>query len=111
VQKVVEDIVQYGAVQRALLGVAMTDLTDAIAEKLKLKSLDGALVAQVFAGSVAEKAGIQQGDVITSIKGVVVKNIPAVQEQMTRYRPDQQIEIVVVRDGRERHFNVVLEKN
>jgi S1-C subfamily serine protease len=60
---------------------------------------------------VAEKAGIKQGDVITSINGVTVKNIPAVQEQMARYRPDQQIEIVVVRDGRERHFNVVLEKN
>jgi S1-C subfamily serine protease len=111
VQKVVEDIVQYGAVQRALLGVAMADITDAIAGKLNLKSLDGALVAQVFAGSVAEKAGIKQGDVITSINGVVVKNIPAVQEQMARYRPDQQIEIIVTRDGRERHFNVVLEKN
>jgi Do/DeqQ family serine protease len=111
VQKVVEDIVQYGAVQRAMLGIAMTDVTDAIAGKLKLKNLDGVLVAQVFAGSVAEKAGIKQGDVITSVNGVVLKSTSAMQEQMTRYRPDQQIEIVVVRDGQERVFNVVLEKN
>ena len=110
VQKVVEDIIQHGSVQRALLGIVMTDVTDAVAGKLKLKNLNGALIVQVMAGSVAEKAGIKPGDVITSINGVVVKNISVVQEQMSRYRPNEQIEIVVVRDGKERHVNVLLEK-
>jgi Do/DeqQ family serine protease len=108
VQKVVEDIVQHGTVQRAMLGIMMTDVTDAIAGKLKLKNRDGVVVAQVIAGSVAGKAGIKQGDVITSINGVVVKNTSVVQEQMSRYRPNEQIEIVIIRDGKERHFNVVL---
>jgi Do/DeqQ family serine protease len=108
VQKVVEDIVQHGAVQRAMLGVAMTDITGAEAKELKLKTPNGALIRQVVAGSVAGKAGMKPGDVITTVNGVVVKNTSAVQEQMSRYRPNEQIEIVVIRDGRERYFNVVL---
>jgi S1-C subfamily serine protease len=110
VQKVVEDIVQHGAVQRALLGIVMTDVTDAVTGKLKLKNLDGALIVQVMTGSVAEKVGMKQGDVITSINGVVVKSTSVVQEQMSRYRPNEQIEIAIMRDGKERYFNVMLEK-
>ena len=110
VQKVVEDIIQYGAVQRAMLGIVMTDVTDAIAEKLKLKHLDGVLITQLMAGSVAEKVGMKPGDVITSINGVAVRNTSVVQEQMSRYRPNEQIEVMVIRDGKEQHFNVLLEK-
>ena len=108
VQKVVEDIVQHGAVQRAVLGIVMTNITDAIGERLKLKTLHGVVIAQIMAGSVAEKAGMRQGDVITAINGVAVKNTSAVQEQIARYRPNDQIEVVVIRDGKERYFNVVL---
>jgi S1-C subfamily serine protease len=110
VQKVVEDIVAHGAVQRALLGIMMTDITSAAAGELKLKNLDGALIARVIPGSVAEKAGIRQNDVITSINGVMTKNISAVQEQMARYRPGEQIEIIATRHGKTQHFNVLLEK-
>jgi Do/DeqQ family serine protease len=110
VQKVVEDLVQHGVVQRAMLGIVMTNITDAAGEKLKLKNLDGVLIIRVYAGSVAEKTGMKQGDVITAINGIVVKNTSAVQEQIARYRPGDQIEILVMRDGKERHFNVVLEK-
>jgi Do/DeqQ family serine protease len=111
VQKVVEDIVQHGAVQRALLGIVMADITSDMAGKLNLKTLDGVVIVQVAAGSVAEKAGMKPGDVLTSINGVAVKSTSSVQEQMSRYRPNEQIEIVAIRDGKERHFNVVLEKN
>jgi Do/DeqQ family serine protease len=110
VRKVVEDIIQYGSVQRAVLGVVMTDVTDALAKKLNLKNLKGVLVANVVAGGAAETAGIKQGDVITRIDGVDIKSTSAVQEQIARYRPDQQVEIMVERDGKERHFNVVLNK-
>jgi Do/DeqQ family serine protease len=110
VQKVVEDIVAHGTVQRAVLGIVMTDITSAVAGELKLKNLDGALIARVIPGSVAEKAGIRQNDVITSINGVTIKNISAVQEQMARYRPEEQIEIIATRHGAARHFNVLLEK-
>jgi Do/DeqQ family serine protease len=108
VQKVVEDIIQHGSVQRAVLGIMMTDVTDAIAKKLDLNSLNGVLVADIVAGSAAEKAGFRKGDVITHINDVAVKSTSAVQEQIARYRPEQQVEIIIERDGKKRHFNVVL---
>lgn len=110
VQKVVEDIIQYGSVQRAVLGIVMTDVTDAIAKKLALNSLNGVLITDVIAGSAAEKAGIKQGDVLTHINGIVVKNTSAVQEQIGRYRPEDQAEIIVETNGKKRHINVVLAK-
>ncbi|MDR0693908.1 MAG: trypsin-like peptidase domain-containing protein [Prevotellaceae bacterium] len=110
VQKVVEDIIQYGAVQRAVLGIVMTDITDDIAKKMNLAQLDGVFVVNLVAGSAAEKAGIRKEDVITHINGVAVKNTSAVQEQIGRYRPEEQIEVLVERDGKKRHVNVVLAK-
>jgi Do/DeqQ family serine protease len=109
VKKVVEDIIQYGAVQRALLNIAMTDLNDALAKRLHLKTLDGALVAEIAVDGAAEKAGMKPGDVITHINGTAVKSASAVQEQIARYRPGKQVEIIVERDGKPRYLNVVLD--
>jgi Do/DeqQ family serine protease len=111
VQKVVEDIIQYGSVQRVMLGIVMQDVNDAIAKKLNLKSLDGVLVVGVSPNGVAGKEGIKEGDVITHINGMAISNGSALQEQITRYRPGQQIEIIVERDDKQRYFNIVLELN
>jgi Do/DeqQ family serine protease len=111
VQKVVEDIIQYGAVQRVVLGITMQDVDDAIAKKRHLKSRDGVLVIHVDPNGEAGKAGITAGDVISHINGTVITNGSALQEQITRYRPGQQLEIVVERDGKQRYVNIVLELN
>jgi Do/DeqQ family serine protease len=111
VQKVVEDIIQHGSVQRAVLGIVMTDITDAIAKRMDLDSRNGVLVVQAVPGSVAEKVGLQAGDVITHINNSEIKNMAMLQEQISRYRPDEQIEIVVSRKGKAKHFNVILEAN
>jgi Do/DeqQ family serine protease len=108
VRKVVEDIIRYGAVQRAILGIVMTDITDDIAKKLTLNTLNGVLVTNVANGSAAEKAGIKQGDVITHINNIAVKNASAVQEQIARYRPEEQVEVLIEREGKKRYMNVVL---
>ncbi len=108
VRKVVEDIIQSGSVQRAALGVVMTDVTDAIAKQLNLKTLNGVLITQTVADGAAAKAGIREGDVITHINNVAVNSTTAVQEQIARYRPDQQIEVQGERDGNVKYFNVVL---
>ncbi|MDR3133090.1 MAG: trypsin-like peptidase domain-containing protein [Prevotellaceae bacterium] len=110
VQKVVEDIIQYGAVQRAVLGVTMTEITDELAKKMNLSNLNGVLVVDIVAGSAAEKANIRKGDVITHINGIAIKSTSAVQEQIGRYRPEEQIEIIIERNGKKQHVNVVLAK-
>jgi Do/DeqQ family serine protease len=110
VQKVVEDIIQYGEVQRAALGIVMTEVTDGMAKKLNLPTLNGVFVVDIVPGSAAEKAGIRKEDVITHINGITVKNTSAVQEQIGRYRPEEQIELIIERNGKKRHVNVVLNK-
>jgi Do/DeqQ family serine protease len=108
VQKVVEDIIQYGAVQRAVLGIVMTDITDSVAKRMNLNTLGGILVVETGRESAAEKAGIKEGDVITHINGVPVRSTSMVHEQIARYSPNQQIEIIVERAGKTRYFNVIL---
>jgi Do/DeqQ family serine protease len=108
VQKAVEDIIQYGSVQRAILGIVMTDITDAMAKKLNLSHLKGVFIADLIAGGAAEKSGVRRGDVITHINGVAVNNTSEVQEQISRYRPEQQIEIILERNGKKQYVNVVL---
>ncbi|MDR3235870.1 MAG: trypsin-like peptidase domain-containing protein [Prevotellaceae bacterium] len=109
VQKAVEDIIQYGAVQRALLHITMTDVTDEMAKKFDLHTLDGVYVVDVQEGGAAQQAGIRKGDVITHINGKAVKTTSAVQEEISRYRPDAQIEVTIERDGKLRHVHVVLD--
>lgn len=101
VQKVVADIRKFGVVQRAVLGVSMQDITSELAKEKKLKTLEGAFVAEVVENSAAEKAGIKKEDVIVDINGVAVKSSSQLQEQIGRYSPGDKIQITVLRDNKE----------
>jgi Do/DeqQ family serine protease len=108
VQKVVADIRQYGVVQRAVLGVSLGEITDTLAKEKKLKTLEGAYVAEVVKGSAAESAGIKAGDVINNVNGVGVTTRTQVMEQIARYRPGDKITITVVRGNEAKEFKVQL---
>jgi Do/DeqQ family serine protease len=111
VKKVVSDLRQYGVVQRAVLGVEIADISAQLAKEKDLKTLEGAYVANVSAGSAAEKAGIKEGDVIVNVNGVAVKSVSELQEQIGRYRPGDKISITVIRKNNELKFNNVELKN
>ena len=101
VQKVVADIRKFGVVQRAVLGVSMQDITSELAKEKKLKTLEGAFVAEVVENSAAEKAGVKKEDVIVDINGVAVKSSSQLQEQIGRYSPGDKIQITVLRDNKQ----------
>ena len=73
IRMVVEDL-RNGPVQRSVVGVLVEPVTDEVAKALGLKSVAGALVADVIAGSPAETAGIRAGDVILKINGATVRD-------------------------------------
>ncbi|MEL6190891.1 MAG: Do family serine endopeptidase [Bacteroidota bacterium] len=108
-KKVMEDLITYGTVKRGILGVNIQAVDASLAEKYDLKTLQGAYIVKVLAGSGAQEAGIRVGDIIISVNEVPVNSTPELQEQVSRYRPGENIEVKVFRKGDEKIFNVALQ--
>jgi Do/DeqQ family serine protease len=115
VKKVVTDIKQYGAVQRALLGVSVIELSvlkDSDPDAFnKLKVTEGVYIGEFTSNSAAKKAGIEIGDVITAINGTKVKNFADLQGQLSRYNPGNKVNVRVQRGSAEKTFNVELKND
>ena len=108
VSKVVDDFIEYGSVQRAILGVSITDVTAELAAQADLTDIDGVYVAEVQKESPAEKAGIQTGDVITEINLNTVHNSAGLQEQISKLRPGEKAVVTVLRKGKQHEFIATL---
>ena len=108
-KKVMEDLITYGTVKRGILGVNIQAVDASLAEKYALKTLQGAYIVKVLPGSGAQEAGIRVGDIIISVNEVPVNSTPELQEQVSRYRPGENIEVKVFRKGDEKIFNVALQ--
>lgn len=104
VQKVVEDLIDFGSVKRAKLGVMMSEITDEMAKEYGLKSLSGAYVHEVTPGSAADRAGIRKGDVIVAIDDVFVKTPSVLQEKVNGFRPGDKATVKVNRGGETLNF-------
>ena len=108
VQKVVDDLRQFGQVQRALLGVSIADVTAELAQRDNLGRLKGVYVAGVAPGSGAEEAGLEVGDVIIGVAKQTVDNTSELQERVARHRPGDRILVRVLRKQKELDFFVTL---
>ena len=107
-QKVVNDLKEFGEVQRALIGVNIDAVDAKMAEELGLKDVGGVYVSGVPEGGAAYEAGIKVEDVIISVAGDKVKTVAELQEKVSQYRPGDDVKVVVIRDGKEKQFNVTL---
>ncbi len=109
-QKVAMDIIEYGEVQRAILGVRITELNQSTAKEYNanVDVLNGVLIAGVSEGGAAEEIGLKPGDVILEINGVPVNSPNQLQEQVSKYRPKDKINILVNRNNKKKQYDVVL---
>ena len=107
VQKVITDLKEFGFVQRALLGVDTQQIDDKFAKEKGLK-MEGIYVAAVRENGGAAAAGIKAGDVITAINDVPVNTFAELQEQISKYRPNDQVNVTVTRDKKTQQFTVTL---
>jgi len=105
---VAEDLIEFGAVQRALLGVSIVNVSAELAEREELDLLKGIYVAAVQDNSSAQEAGIQEGDVIVAIDGREVNNVSELQEQVALNRPGDEIDVAYVRDGKRKSVSAKL---
>jgi serine protease Do/serine protease DegQ len=96
---VMTQIVRFGEVRRGRLGVEIGELTPATAAKLKLPLSEGALIANVQAGSPAEKAGLRRGDLVTAFNGRPVRSATDLRNRLGLTPVGESVELSVQRDG------------
>jgi S1-C subfamily serine protease len=107
-KKVVGDLIEFGEVQRAILGVTITDVTSSLAEEEDLDGTVGVFVTGLSDNGAAKEAGIKEGDVIIEINNIKVNTVSELQEQISRYRPNDKVKVLLKRKGDLKQFDVVL---
>jgi Do/DeqQ family serine protease len=107
-ETVMAQLVHGGEVHRGQLGVTVQGVTSDLASSLGLKDVRGALVSDVRKGSPAEKAGVDRGDVITSLDGRPVADANELRNRVASTKPGASVSLGLVRDGRERTVGVEL---
>jgi Do/DeqQ family serine protease len=108
VKKIMDDLLEYGQVQRGLLGVQITDVTAELAEARNLDVIRGVFVSRVNEHSAALESGIEQGDVIIAINGHAVNTVSEMQEWVARNRPGQSVMVTYRRSGHEKQVKAIL---
>ncbi|MCB9202315.1 MAG: Do family serine endopeptidase [Flavobacteriales bacterium] len=114
-KKIVEDIRRFGIVQRGFLGVNTLDLSDdaqilSYNQKFnsKLKLQEGVMVTGLSENGGALDAGIEQNDIITEVNGEKIKSFADLSFSIGSKRPGDVVNVKVVRDGKEKSYNVTL---
>lgn len=108
VAKVVDDLRQFGVVQRGYLGITIRDFTADLAKKRGMKVSAGVLVDSLAEHSAAGAAGVRSGDLITHVDGQAVSSAPELLEIVGKHRPGDKLNLTVLRDGDERTLSVTL---
>lgn len=108
VKKVMNDLKEYGVVQRALLGVNIRDVDAAFAREKGFKSLRGVYILNVGEGSAAQEAGLEEGDIIVAIDDHNIYTVAELQEQVARNRPGDKVKVTFKRNGKERVVHATL---
>jgi Do/DeqQ family serine protease len=111
VRKVMDDLLEFGQVQRGLLGVQITNVDATVSERRSLNVEQGVLIEHVNEGSAAENSGMKSGDIIIGIDGHVVTSVSELQEWVARNRPGSEINVSFLRDGEKREVRARLRNN
>ena len=109
--KVAEDLIRYGQVQRAYIGVRIRPVTETLANDYNLPNVKGIHVNSLTENGAAYDAGIKSGDVILQINSKEVNSVPQLQEQISKYRPGDNVTVTVWRGGIEKKILVELRDN
>lgn len=108
VKKVANDLLEFGSVQRAYIGVSIRDLDQKLAAELKLDRIKGVYVNGLTEGGAAQDAGMKTGDVIVKVGNIDVNNVPQLQEQVGKFRPGDRVPVTIVRSGKESVVDMTL---
>lgn len=106
--KVATDLIEYGEVRRALLGVSIASVNYDRAVQIGLEEVKGVEIIVITKDGAAYNAGLELGDVILGVNGVEVNESNQLQEKIAIVRPGEQVDLMIWRTGKEFHQSVEL---
>jgi len=110
VRKVFEDLIEFGNVQKGLLGVSGNALNTDIAEKFEINDTQGFLIGEVIEGMGAEEAGLKTGDIIKKVDDVVINSFSDLTGYLSAKRPGEKVKLNFTRGGVNQNLIVNLKK-
>ncbi len=108
VRKVVDDLREFGEVQRAIIGVNIRDVNSDDADKYNLDNVRGVMITGTVENGSAQEAGLKANDIIIGFDGVQVNTTAELQEQVGKHRPGDKAKVTYIRNGKESTVNVTL---
>ena len=110
-RKIIEDIMEFGNVQRGALGIVGNEINGQTSKELGIKETQGYYISKVLKNSGAEKSGLQKGDVIIKLDNQPITTYPELTGYISTKRPNDKINVTVIRDGKNQVIPVSLVKN
>jgi len=110
-RKIIEDIMEFGGVQRGILGVEGSELNSKVSQEFGIKDTEGFYINKVTKNSGAEKAGLQKGDVIKKLDDQNINTFAELSGYISTKRPNDKVLVTFVREGQLKTASVALIKN
>ena len=110
-RKIIEDIMEFGGVQRGILGVEGSELNSKASQEFGIKDTEGFYISKVTKNSGAEKAGLQKGDIIKKLDSQNIDTFAELSGYISTKRPNDKVQVTFIRDGETKSVPVTLIKN
>ncbi|WP_372793558.1 trypsin-like peptidase domain-containing protein [Lutibacter sp.] len=110
-KKVVEDLMEFGNVQKAILGVRGGELNSEVAKKLAIVETEGFYISEVTEGSGAQKAGLIENDIIIKLDNIKISTYADLTGFISAKRPNDTVQVTFLRNEKQNTLNVKLTKN
>lgn len=111
VKQISDQLIQFGEVKRAYLGVQMQDINEQLASAFNLEAGEGAVITRIQKGSAADEAGLQIGDIITSVDGEKLKNAASLRNTVGLLMVGHTLDINLIRDGKQQALKATVKEN
>ncbi|HEV2948639.1 MAG TPA: Do family serine endopeptidase [Gemmataceae bacterium] len=109
-KNVMSQLLKDGNVHRGFLGVQVAPLSPEVAKHLGLANADGVVISKVSAGAPAAKAGLKEGDIVTTLAGKPIKDVRGLQRAVTELPLGQPVDVTLWRDGVSKQVSVTIEE-
>ena len=110
-RKIIEDLMEFGNVQRGILGVEGGELNGTASKELGISQTQGFYINKVTKNSGAEKSGLNKGDIIIKLDELNVATFADLSGYINTKRPNDKVQVTYIREGKTKSIPVILSKN